>query len=71
MPLATELSSEPLLNAALIVAKRLDSHIRALFVQPNPGTAFAYLPEVILAAGVTPEVKGYRREGPLHGVAKP
>jgi nucleotide-binding universal stress UspA family protein len=56
VPLATELSSEPLLNAALIVAKRLDSHIRALFVQPNPDIAFAYLPEVILAAGVTPEV---------------
>jgi len=56
VPLATELSSEPLLNAALIVAKRLNSHIRTLFVQPNPDIAFAYLPEVILAAGVTPEV---------------
>jgi nucleotide-binding universal stress UspA family protein len=56
VPLATELSSEPLLNAALIVAKRLNSHIRTVFVQPNPHTAFAYLPDVILAAGVTPEV---------------
>jgi hypothetical protein len=30
--------------------------MRALFIRPNPDTAFAYLPEVILAAGVTREV---------------
>jgi nucleotide-binding universal stress UspA family protein len=56
VPLATELSSEALLDAALLVAKRLNSHIRVLFIQPNPDTAFAYLPDVILAAGVTREV---------------
>ena len=56
VPLTTELSSEALLDAALLVAKRLDSHIRVLFIQPNPDTAFAYLPDVILAAGVTREV---------------
>jgi hypothetical protein len=38
------------------VAKRLNGHIRALFVQPHPDAAFAYLPDVILAAGVTREV---------------
>jgi hypothetical protein len=47
VPLTTELSSEALLDAALLVAKRLNAHIRALFVQPNPATAFAYLPDVI------------------------
>jgi nucleotide-binding universal stress UspA family protein len=56
VPLTTELSSEALLDAALSVAKRLNSHIRALFIVPNPDAAFAYLPDVILAAGVTREV---------------
>jgi len=56
VPLTTELSSEALLDAALVVAKRLNGHIRALFIQPNPDVAFAYLPDVILAAGVTREV---------------
>jgi hypothetical protein len=56
VPLTTELSSEAFLDAALLVAKRLNSHIRVLFIQPNPDTAFAYLPDVILAAGVTREV---------------
>ena len=56
VPLTTELSSEALLDAALLVAKRLNGHIRALFIQPHPDAAFAYLPDVILAAGVTREV---------------
>jgi hypothetical protein len=56
VPLATELPNEALLDAALIAAKRLDAHIRALFVQPDPAAAFAYVPDVILAAGVSPEV---------------
>jgi hypothetical protein len=42
VPLATELSSEALLDAALLVAKRLNSHIRVLFIQPNPDNAFAF-----------------------------
>ena len=56
VPLATELPNEALLDAALIAAKRLDAHIRALFVQPDPGAAFAYVPDVILATGVSREV---------------
>jgi nucleotide-binding universal stress UspA family protein len=56
VPLTTELSSEVLLDAALLVAKRLNGHIRAVFIQPNPDAALAYLPDVILAAGVTREV---------------
>jgi nucleotide-binding universal stress UspA family protein len=56
VPLTTELPSDALLDAALLVAKRLNGHIRALFIQPNPDTALAYLPDVILAAGVTREV---------------
>jgi nucleotide-binding universal stress UspA family protein len=56
VPLTTELPNEALLDAALSVAKRLDGHIRAMFISPNPDTAFTYLPEVILAAGVTRQV---------------
>src|SRR6516162_3419323 len=56
VPLTTELSSEVLLDAALLVAKRLNGHIRVLFIQPSPDAAFAYLPDVILAVGVTREV---------------
>ena len=56
VPLATEMPSEALLDAALVVAKPLNAHIRALFIQPHPDSAVAYLPDVILAAGVTPEV---------------
>jgi nucleotide-binding universal stress UspA family protein len=55
VPLTAELSSEALLDAALSVAKRLNSHIRVLFIQPSPDTALTYLPDVILAAGVTRE----------------
>src|ERR1700752_5016655 len=44
----------------LAVAKQLNGHIRALFIQPNPDAAFSYLPDVILAAGGTRE--GIERE---------
>jgi hypothetical protein len=56
VPLTLEMSSNALLDAALSVAKRLNGRIRALFIQPHPDAAFAYLPDVILAAGVTREV---------------
>ena len=52
VPLTPEMSSNALLNAALSVAKRLNGHIRALLVQPHPDAAFAYLPDVILAAAL-------------------
>ena len=63
VPLTPEMSSDALLNAALSVAKGLNGHIRALFVQPHPDAAFAYLPDVILAAGVTREVNRTRDPG--------
>src|ERR1700756_210713 len=56
VPLTPEMSSDAHLDAALSVAKRLNGHIRAWFIQPHPDTAFTYLPDVILAAGVTREV---------------
>ena len=56
VPLTAELSGEPLLNAALVLAKRVNAHIRALFNLPNPDAALAYLPDVILATRVTREI---------------
>jgi nucleotide-binding universal stress UspA family protein len=56
VPLTAGLASDPVLDAALVLARRLNSHIRALFILPNPHSAFAYLPDVVLAAGVTREI---------------
>jgi nucleotide-binding universal stress UspA family protein len=56
VPLATELPSKALLDAGLLVAKQLNGHVRVLFIQPDPDAAFAYLPDVVLAAGLTREV---------------
>jgi nucleotide-binding universal stress UspA family protein len=55
VPLAEEISSEPLLDAALSIAKRAHSHVRAMFIRPDPERALAYVPEVIVASGVTRE----------------
>jgi len=56
VPLTAELSGEILLDAALGLARRVNSHIRALFILPNPHAVLAYLPDVILAAGATREI---------------
>jgi nucleotide-binding universal stress UspA family protein len=61
LPLAEGLSGELLLDAALLVAKRTQAHIRAMFIRPESDSALANLPEVIAAAGVTREV--IEREG--------
>jgi nucleotide-binding universal stress UspA family protein len=53
--LAEGFSGELLLNAALLVAKRTNSHIRAMFIRPDPEAALAYMPDVIIAAGATRE----------------
>ncbi|HUC10897.1 MAG TPA: hypothetical protein VL985_10800 [Stellaceae bacterium] len=55
VPLAERLSSQLLLDAAWLVAKRTRSHIRAMFIRPEPETALAYMPDVIITAGVTRE----------------
>ena len=44
VPLAPGLAGEPALEAALLVAKRLNSHIRAMFVRPEPRAAISYMP---------------------------
>jgi hypothetical protein len=47
VPLGQGLSSEPALDAALSLAKRLNSHIRAVFVRPDPSVALSFLPSTI------------------------
>ena len=56
VPLATTLSAETLLDTALALARRVNANIRALFILPNPHSALAYLPDVVLAAGLTREI---------------
>jgi hypothetical protein len=52
LPLFSDCGAEPALEAAFSVAKRLNSHIRTLFVRPDPDTALRYIPEVVMAGGV-------------------
>jgi nucleotide-binding universal stress UspA family protein len=54
VPLGPGLASDPTLDAALTVAKRMNSHIRAVFVRPDPAAALSYIPEAI-AATLTPQ----------------
>jgi nucleotide-binding universal stress UspA family protein len=56
VPLTATLSGETLLDAALALARKVNANIRAMFILPNPNTALAYIPDVVLAAGVTREI---------------
>ena len=44
VPLGPGLAGEPALDAALVLAKRMNSHIRAMFVRPDPRAAIPYMP---------------------------
>ena len=55
VPLAQDLAAEPALEAAFAVAKRMNSHIRGMFVRPDLNVASRYVPDMIAAAGVTRE----------------
>jgi nucleotide-binding universal stress UspA family protein len=48
VPLAPGLLSAPALDAALVLAKRLNSHIRAVFVRPDPALSLSYFPAVMV-----------------------
>jgi hypothetical protein len=56
VPLTAGLAGEPVLDAALTLAKRVNANIRATFILPNPHTALAYIPDMVLAAGMTREI---------------
>jgi len=53
LPLTAEMPSEALFDAALVLARKVNAHIRALFMLPDPDTALANISDVILAAGLT------------------
>lgn len=52
VPLAPGLASQPALDAALAIAKRMNSHIRALYVRPDPDAAIGYFPEIAATAKI-------------------
>lgn len=49
VPLGQVLVSEPALEAAFFLAKRMNSHIRAMYVRPDPEAPIAYVPVEALA----------------------
>lgn len=53
VPLTAEMPGEALLDAALVLARKVNAHIRALFMLPDPDAALANISDVILAAGLT------------------
>lgn len=52
VPMFQGCSSEPALEAALAIAKPMNSHIRAMFIRPDPDAAMRYIPEMVIAGGV-------------------
>jgi nucleotide-binding universal stress UspA family protein len=56
VPLTATLLAETVLDAGLALARRVNANIRAMFILPNPHSALAYLPDAVLAAGVTREI---------------
>jgi nucleotide-binding universal stress UspA family protein len=56
VPLTATLSAKTLVDTALTVARRVNANIRALFIMPNPHSVLAYLPDAVLAAGMTREI---------------
>lgn len=50
VPLAPGLASEPALDAALSLARRIHAHIRAVFVRPAPLSTLYYLPPAMATA---------------------
>jgi nucleotide-binding universal stress UspA family protein len=64
VPLFSECSSEPALDAALALATRVKSHIRAMYVRPDPDAAMRYIPEMVIAGGIdrdTIEKEGHQQ----------
>jgi nucleotide-binding universal stress UspA family protein len=52
VPIFQGCSGEGALDAALGVAKRMNSHIRAVFTRPDPDAAMRYIPETVIAGGI-------------------
>jgi nucleotide-binding universal stress UspA family protein len=55
LPLAAELSTAKVFDAALRLAQQLEATVHAAYIRPDPDAAVAMVPEMIAAAGVTRE----------------
>jgi nucleotide-binding universal stress UspA family protein len=60
VPLASGLVAEPALDAALLMATRMNSHIRAMFVRPEPQAAISCFPPI---AGARLTLGAVERQG--------
>jgi nucleotide-binding universal stress UspA family protein len=61
MPLAQELPTSNVFDAALILAHQLHARVTAAYIRPDPAVAAKTIPEMIMAAGVTRDA--IEREG--------
>jgi len=61
MPLAAELPTSHIFDAALWLARALHGRVQATYIRPDPDAAAAMIPEMIAATGVTREA--IEREG--------
>jgi nucleotide-binding universal stress UspA family protein len=61
VPLAQDFAGEPALEAAFLIAKRMESHVRAVFVRPNPDAIVYQVPESI--AAIAPLRDAIERDG--------
>ncbi len=56
MPLAEELPTSQVFDAALKLARDLNARVQAAYIRPDANAAAAMIPEVIMASGVTRDV---------------
>jgi nucleotide-binding universal stress UspA family protein len=61
VPLAQDATGEPALEAAFEVARRMESHVRAVFIRPNPDAIIYQVPESI--AAIAPLRDAIERDG--------
>jgi nucleotide-binding universal stress UspA family protein len=55
MPFAAELPTSKVFDATLWLARAFNARVKAGYIRPDPDTAAAWIPEVIVAAGATRE----------------
>ena len=53
VPICPEVDFEHQLAAALRLARRLEAHVNAVYIRPEPAIAVASIPEIAVAAGGT------------------
>lgn len=56
MPLAEELPTSHVFEAALALARQLQAHVTGAYIRPDPDAAAKAIPEMIMAGGITREI---------------